>query len=83
MSIDIMKIAEFLINSISAGLQSSGDLSVMLRLLINPSILLNESDHPMIEKNDEMNPSHPNKTVPVWREKQRNPSRTNDDDGIF
>lgn len=44
--------------------------------LINPSILLNDIDHPMIEKKDDANPSHPNKTAPVWRLKQKNPSNS-------
>lgn len=79
----MMKIAIFRMKSISAGLQSSGVLSVMLRLLMNPSMLLNESDHPIIEKNEEIKPSQPSKTVPVCRLKQRNPSRTSDDDGII
>lgn len=77
--------AIFLIKSISAGLQSSGFLSVILRPFMNPSMLLNESDHPIIEKNDEINPSQPSKTVPVCKLKQRKLSSTkdDDDDGIF
>lgn len=45
------------------------------------STWLNDSDHPIIEKNDDMKPNHPSKTVPVWRLKQKNPSRTTADDG--
>lgn len=58
---------------------------MIFNCLINSSILLKESDHPMIEKNAEMKPSHPKRTVPVCKLKQKNPSSTNgdDDEGIF
>lgn len=80
----IIKIAILRINSISCGLQSSGFLSVIFKFFMNPSMLLNERDHPIIEKNDEINPNQPNKTVPVCKLKQKNLSRTKDedDDGI-
>lgn len=43
--------------------------------LMNPSMLLNDIDQPMIEKKADTKPSHPNRTVPVWRLKQKKPSR--------
>lgn len=41
---------------------------------MTPSMFPNDIDHPMIEKNAETNPSHPNNTAPVCRLKQKNPS---------
>jgi hypothetical protein len=37
-------------------------------------MLLNDMDHPMMEKKAEANPSHPKSTEPVCRLKQKNPS---------
>lgn len=43
--------------------------------VMKPSMLLNDIDHPMMEKNEETKPIHPNKTAPVCSPKQKNPSR--------
>lgn len=45
--------------------------------LMRPSMLLNDIDQPMMEKNADTKPSHPSRTEPVWRLKQKNPSSAN------
>lgn len=41
---------------------------------MKPSTLLKDIDHPMMEKTAETKPSHPNRTEPVYKLKQKNPS---------
>jgi hypothetical protein len=52
---------------------------------MNPSMLLNDNDHPIMEKKDDTKPSHPNKTVPVCKLKQKSPFSMNavGVDGMF